>query len=49
MDSLTEAGTVVLGGPIGAGDGDDVLLIVDLENEEAIRTVLATTPGATTC
>jgi uncharacterized protein YciI len=44
MDSLAEAGIVVLGGPIGEGDGHDVLLVMDVENEEAAQTRLAKDP-----
>jgi len=46
MDALTEEGVVVLGGPVGEGDGEDVLLVVDAESEEAIRTRLADDPWA---
>ena len=46
MDALTEEGIVVLGGPVGEGDGEDVLLVVDVESEEAIRTRLADDPWA---
>ena len=46
MDALTEEGVVILGGPVGEGDGEDVLLVVDVENEEAIRTRLACDPWA---
>jgi hypothetical protein len=34
----------VLGGPVGAGDGDYALLVVDLEDEAAIRARLAADP-----
>ena len=46
MDALTEEGVVVLGGPIGEGDGDDSLLVVDVESEAAIRARLADDPWA---
>ncbi len=46
MDGLTEEGIVVLGGPVGDGDGEDVLLVVDVESEAAIRTRLADDPWA---
>jgi uncharacterized protein len=42
MDGLTEEGVVVLGGPVG--DGEKVLLVVDVENEAAIRARLADDP-----
>ena len=46
MDALTEGGVVILGGPVGEGDGEDVLLVVDVESEAAIRTRLADDPWA---
>ena len=46
MDALTEEGVVVLGGPVGEGDGEDVLLVVDVESEAAIRARLADDPWA---
>jgi uncharacterized protein YciI len=44
MDALAEEGIVVLGGPVGEGDGEDALLVVDLESEAAIRARLADDP-----
>jgi uncharacterized protein YciI len=44
MDELAEEGFAVLGGPIGEGDGETVLLIVDADGEEAIRARLAADP-----
>jgi uncharacterized protein len=44
MDALTEEGIVILGGPVGEGEGDYVLLVVDVESEEAIRARLADDP-----
>jgi uncharacterized protein YciI len=44
MDALTEEGVVVLGGPIGEGDGDNSLLVVDVESEAEIRSRLAEDP-----
>jgi uncharacterized protein YciI len=46
MDALTEEGVVVLGGPIGEGDGDSSLLVVDVESEAEIRSRLAEDPWA---
>jgi len=46
MDALTEEGVVILGGPIGEGDGEDVLLVVKVESEAAIRARLADDPWA---
>ena len=45
MDALTEEGIVILGGPVGEA-GDEVLLVVDVESEAAIRTSLADDPWA---
>jgi uncharacterized protein YciI len=44
MDALAEDGFVVLGGPVGEGDGDNTLLVVDAESEAAIRARLAEDP-----
>lgn len=46
MDALVEEGVVVLGGPVGAGDGENVLLVVDVESETEIRARLADDPWA---
>lgn len=45
-DALTEEGIVVLGGPVGEGDGDYVLLVVEVGSEAAIRGRLAEDPWA---
>jgi uncharacterized protein YciI len=44
MDALAETGFVVLGGPIGEGDGENALLVVDAEDEATIRARLAEDP-----
>jgi uncharacterized protein YciI len=44
MDALVDEGFVVLGGPVGEGDGDDTLQVVDAESELAIRSRLAEDP-----
>jgi len=44
MDALAEQRFVVLGGPIGEGDGDNALLVVDADSEAAIRARLADDP-----
>jgi uncharacterized protein YciI len=44
MDKLVEGGFVVLGGPIGDGDGHDTLQVMDGESEEAVRSLLAADP-----
>jgi uncharacterized protein YciI len=46
MDALAAEGVVVLGGPVGEGDGDDALLVVDLPTEAAVRQRLASDPWA---
>jgi uncharacterized protein YciI len=46
MDGLVDEGVVVLGGPLGVGDGEDSLLVVDVESEAAIRARLAEDPWA---
>jgi uncharacterized protein YciI len=46
MDALTEEGIVLLGGPIGEGDGENTLLVVDVDSEAVIRTRLADDPWA---
>jgi uncharacterized protein YciI len=44
MDALDEEGFVVLGGPIGEGDGENALLVVAARDETAIRARLAEDP-----
>jgi uncharacterized protein YciI len=44
MDALAAEGLVVLGGPVGEGDGDHALLVVDADNEATIRARLAADP-----
>jgi len=44
MDALVDDGFVVLGGPVGEGDGDDTLQVVDAESEFAIRSRLGEDP-----
>ena len=44
MDALTDEGVVILGGPVGASLADDVLLVMDVDSEAAIRTRLADDP-----
>lgn len=44
MDALAEEGFVVLGGPVGSGE--DALLVVDAEDEVAVRARLAEDPWA---
>lgn len=44
MDQLAAEGFVVLGGPVGEGDGDYALNVIDAESEEAIHARLAEDP-----
>jgi uncharacterized protein YciI len=44
MDALVEDRFISLGGPVGEGDGEDVLLVVESSGEEEIRTRLAADP-----
>jgi uncharacterized protein YciI len=44
MDALAEEGFIVLGGPIGEGDGENALLVVDAPDEETIRARFAEDP-----
>jgi hypothetical protein len=44
MDALAEEGFVVLGGPVGGGDGDYNLLVIKASGEPEIRTRLADDP-----
>jgi uncharacterized protein len=44
MDGLAEAGFVVLGGPIGEGDGENTLLVIDADDEATVRARLAEDP-----
>ena len=43
MNALAAEGFVVLGGPIGAGE-EDTLLVIDADSEETLRARLATDP-----
>jgi uncharacterized protein YciI len=44
MDELAAEGFVVLGGPLGEGDGDDALLIVDAGSEADVHARLSKDP-----
>lgn len=46
MDALTEEGVILLGGPMGEGDGENTLIVVDVPSEAAIRARLAEDPWA---
>jgi uncharacterized protein YciI len=47
MDALAEEGMVILGGPVGEGDGEDTVLVVAAASEGAIRARLADDPWGT--
>jgi uncharacterized protein YciI len=44
MDALVEKGVIVLGGPVGAGDGHSALLVVEAKDEAEARDLLAPDP-----
>jgi hypothetical protein len=44
MDALVDGGFIVLGGPVGEGDGEDTLAVIDAESEVVIRERLAEDP-----
>ena len=44
MDELVEARFIVLGGPVGEGDGHSALLLVDADREADVRARLAADP-----
>jgi uncharacterized protein YciI len=44
MDALVEEGVVVLGGPVGEGDGDHALLVMEVNDEAEVRKRLAADP-----
>lgn len=46
MDALAEEGFVLLGGPVGEGDGDYALLVVSGNSEAQVRARLAADPWA---
>jgi hypothetical protein len=48
MDALADEGVVVLGGPVGESTDDDVVVVLDLESEAAVRARLAEDPWVDT-
>jgi uncharacterized protein YciI len=48
MDALAEEGVVVLGGPLGEAEDDDVLVVAAVESEAEIRSRLADDPWTNT-
>jgi hypothetical protein len=45
MDDLAEEGVILLGGPIGEGDGDNTLLVFDAATRARSEPVWPGTPG----
>jgi uncharacterized protein YciI len=48
MDALVAEGVIVLGGPVGEGDGEKTLLVLDVDSEATARARLAADPWANT-
>src|SRR3954471_13572416 len=44
MDALVEQGFIVLGGPVGEGDGHSTLIVVDAQDEADVRAHFADDP-----
>ena len=44
MDALTDEGFVVLGGPVGEGDGEDALNVVEADSVAEVTARLAEDP-----
>ena len=44
MDALVEQGFIVLGGPVGEGDGHSTLIVVEAESEREVRERIADDP-----
>jgi len=44
MDKLTADGFIMLGGPLGEGDGEDALLVIDAADEATVRSMLKNDP-----
>jgi uncharacterized protein YciI len=44
MDKLTAEGFVELGGPLGEGDGEDAMLVIDAPDEETVVSRLKEDP-----
>jgi uncharacterized protein YciI len=44
MDQLTADGFIKMGGPLGEGDGDDALLVIDAPDENTIISTLKSDP-----
>jgi uncharacterized protein YciI len=44
MDALTDEGFVVLGGPVGEGDGEDAVNVVEADSVAEVKARLAEDP-----
>jgi len=44
MDALVEEGFIVLGGPVGAGDGHSTVIVVEADDEADVRARFAGDP-----
>jgi uncharacterized protein YciI len=44
MDELVKKGVIVLGGPVGEGDGHSALLVIEANDEVHVRELLAPDP-----
>ena len=44
MDALVEDGFVMLGGPIGEGDGESTMLVIEAPDEAAVKARLSSDP-----
>jgi uncharacterized protein YciI len=44
MDKLVADGVIVLGGPVGEGDGHSALLVIEADDEAEVRGLLAPDP-----
>ena len=44
MDALVEEGVIVLGGPVGEGDGHSALLVMEANDSDEVRERLASDP-----
>jgi uncharacterized protein YciI len=48
MDALVDDGFILLGGPIGEGDGENTLLVLEADSEAGVRERLAADPWSET-
>jgi uncharacterized protein YciI len=48
MDRLADHGVIVLGGPVGDGDGTDAVHVVEAYDQAAVRALFAADPWSNT-